>query len=106
MCPGTAGAQSVRNGCRGLGRDGLVESLGSASRTSANGNLVSERLWSLTGPGLEAAAAVLDRPVGERGRCPRRRTRGPGPMSPSRSWMLRSPRAAPTSPDPAPAAAA
>ena len=67
MCPGTAGAQTVRNGCLDLGRDGLVESLGSASRTNAAGNLVSEKLWNLTGPGLEAAAAVLDRPVREMG---------------------------------------
>ncbi|GLW19803.1 hypothetical protein Stsp01_65460 [Streptomyces sp. NBRC 13847] len=67
MCPGTASAQTVRNGCLELGRDGLVESLGSAGRTNANGNLVSEKLWNLTGPGLEAAAAVLDRPVREMG---------------------------------------
>ncbi|MFI9080935.1 replication-relaxation family protein [Streptomyces sioyaensis] len=67
MCPGTASAQTVRNGCLDLGRDGLVESLGSASRTNAAGNLVSEKLWNLTGPGLEAAAAVLDRPVREMG---------------------------------------
>ncbi len=44
-----------------------MESLGSASRTNAAGNLVSEKLWNLTGPGLEAAAAVLDRPVREMG---------------------------------------
>ncbi|MFJ5804268.1 replication-relaxation family protein [Streptomyces decoyicus] len=67
MCPGTASAQTVRNGCLDLGRDGLVESLGSASRTNAAGNLVSEKLWNLSGPGLEAAAAVLDRPVREMG---------------------------------------
>ena len=71
MCPGTASAQNVRNGCLDLGRDGLVESLGSASRTNANGNLVSEKLWNLTGPGLEALAAVLDRPVREMGGRPR-----------------------------------
>ncbi|MFH9250889.1 hypothetical protein ACH4LK_36320 [Streptomyces lydicus] len=65
MCPGTASGQTVRNGCLDLGRDGLVESLGSASRTNAAGNLVSEKLWNLTGPGLEAAAAVLDRPARE-----------------------------------------
>ncbi|WP_336054329.1 hypothetical protein [Streptomyces sp. CA2R101] len=67
MCPGTAGAQTVRNGCLDVGRDGLVESLGSASRTNTNGNLVFEKLGNLTGPGLEAAAAVLDRPVREMG---------------------------------------
>ncbi len=67
MCPGTASAQTVRNGCLDLGRDGLVVSLGSASRTNAAGNLVSEKLWNLTGPGLEPAAAVLDRPVREMG---------------------------------------
>ncbi|WP_406203244.1 replication-relaxation family protein [Streptomyces decoyicus] len=67
MCPGTASAQTVRNGCLDLGRDGLVESLGSVGRTNAAGNLVSEKLWNLTGPGLEAAAAVLDRPVREMG---------------------------------------
>ncbi|MGA4950928.1 replication-relaxation family protein [Streptomyces lydicamycinicus] len=67
MCPGTASAQTVRNGCLDLGRDGLVESLGSAGRTNPNGNLVTEKLWNLTGPGLEAAAAVLDRPVREMG---------------------------------------
>ncbi|MFE7783399.1 hypothetical protein ACFU5I_20260, partial [Streptomyces libani] len=39
MCPGTASAQTVRNGCLDLGRDGLVESPGSAGRTNANGNL-------------------------------------------------------------------
>lgn len=58
---GTASAPTVRNGCLDLGRDGLVESLGSAGRTNANGNLVSEKLWNLTGPGLEAAAAVLEK---------------------------------------------
>ncbi|MFG2864898.1 hypothetical protein [Streptomyces sioyaensis] len=67
MCPRAAGAQTVRNGCLDLGRDGLVESLGSAGRTNTNGNLVFENLWNLTGPGLEAAAAVLDRPVREMG---------------------------------------
>jgi len=41
MCPGTAGAQIVRNGCLVLGRDGRVEPLGSASRTNAEGNLAS-----------------------------------------------------------------
>ncbi|MGA4881516.1 hypothetical protein [Streptomyces lydicamycinicus] len=51
MCPGTASAQTVRNGCLDLGRDGLVESLGSAGRTNPNGNLVTEKLWNLTGPG-------------------------------------------------------
>lgn len=65
MCPGTASAQTVRDACLDLGRDGLVESLGSASRTNAAGNRVSEKLWNLTSPGLEAAAAVLDRPVRE-----------------------------------------
>ncbi|MEE6269177.1 replication-relaxation family protein [Streptomyces diastatochromogenes] len=67
MCPGTASAQTVRNGCLDLVRDGLVQSLGSASRTNARGNLVTEKLWNLTGPGLEAAAAVLDRPAREMG---------------------------------------
>ncbi|MEU8686435.1 hypothetical protein [Streptomyces sp. NPDC048611] len=63
MCPGKVGAQTVRNGCLSLGRDALVELLGSVGRTNDNGNLVPEKLWNLTGAGLEAAAAVLDRPV-------------------------------------------
>ncbi|GAA2695370.1 replication-relaxation family protein [Streptomyces lunalinharesii] len=67
MCPGTASAQTVRNGCLDLARDGLVESLGSASRTNAGGHLVTEKLWNLSGPGLEAAAAELDRPMREMG---------------------------------------
>ncbi|MEU8780504.1 hypothetical protein [Streptomyces sp. NPDC048637] len=40
---------------------------GSGIHTNAAGNLVSEKLWNLTGPGLEAAATVLDRPVRELG---------------------------------------
>ncbi|MEU4848343.1 replication-relaxation family protein [Streptomyces gilvosporeus] len=67
MCPGTASAQTVRNGCLDLAREGLVESLGSASRINANGNQVTEKLWNLTGPGLEAAATLLDRPTKEMG---------------------------------------
>ncbi|MFG2212588.1 hypothetical protein [Streptomyces sp. NPDC048638] len=63
MCPGAVSGQTVRNGCLDLGRDGLVESLGSASRSNAVGDLVTEKLGNLTGPGLEAAATVLDRPV-------------------------------------------
>ncbi|MGD3108009.1 replication-relaxation family protein [Streptomyces sp. YGL11-2] len=67
MCPGTASAQTVRNGCLDLVQDGLVESLGSATRVNEAGSLVTEKLWNLTGPGLDAAAAVLDRPLGEMG---------------------------------------
>ncbi|WP_261958290.1 hypothetical protein [Streptomyces nigrescens] len=52
MCPGTASAQTIRKGSLDLGRDGL-ESFGPASRTNAAGNLVTEKLWNLTGPGLE-----------------------------------------------------
>ncbi|WP_190144669.1 hypothetical protein [Streptomyces glebosus] len=120
MCPGTASAQTVHNGCLDLGRDGLVESLGSAGRTNTNGNLVSEKLWNLTGPGLEAAAAVLDRPVREMGGTARGAARSgakhavkvtdalaaflqtPLPPEPTRPVPRKQPQAAATAPSSAP----
>ncbi|WP_447034503.1 replication-relaxation family protein [Streptomyces hypolithicus] len=66
-CPGTADAQTVRNGAKDLGVEGLVVSLGSATRINAKGNRVSEKLWNLTPAGLEAASVVLGREVKEMG---------------------------------------
>lgn len=67
MCPGTADAQTVRNGAKDLVVEGLVVSLGSATRINAKGNRVSEKLWNLTPAGLAAASVVLDREVKEMG---------------------------------------
>ncbi|WP_176742774.1 replication-relaxation family protein [Streptomyces agglomeratus] len=66
-CPGTADAQTVRNAAKDLGVEGLVVSLGSATRINDKGNRVSEKLWNLTPAGLEAAGVVLDREVKEMG---------------------------------------
>uniref|UniRef100_UPI00110FB80F replication-relaxation family protein n=1 Tax=Streptomyces chryseus TaxID=68186 RepID=UPI00110FB80F len=66
-CPGTADAQTVRNAAKDLGVEGLVVSLGSATRINDKGNRVSEKLWNLTTAGLEAASVVLDREVKEMG---------------------------------------
>ncbi|MFD7096401.1 replication-relaxation family protein [Streptomyces xanthophaeus] len=67
MCPGTADAATVRGGCKDLEADGLVLSAGRSTRLEADGRRVTEKLWSLTPAGLEAAAVVLDRPVREMG---------------------------------------
>ncbi len=66
-CPGTADAQTVRNAAKDLVAEGLVVSLGSATRINAKGNRVSEKLWNLTTAGLAAASVVLDREVKEMG---------------------------------------
>ncbi|MFD5097534.1 hypothetical protein [Streptomyces albidochromogenes] len=66
-CPGTADAQMVRNAAKDLVAEGLVVSLGFATRINANGNRVSEKLWNLTTAGLAAASVVLDREVKEMG---------------------------------------
>ncbi|MFD6985514.1 hypothetical protein ACFWAX_33220, partial [Streptomyces sp. NPDC059956] len=67
MCPGTADAATVRGGCKDLEAEGLVLSAGRTSRLEADGRRITEKLWSLTPSGLEAAAVVLDRPVREMG---------------------------------------
>ncbi|MGW6945037.1 replication-relaxation family protein [Streptomyces xanthophaeus] len=67
MCPGTADAATVRGGCKDLEADGLVLSAGRTTRLEEDGRRVTEKLWSLTPAGLEAAAVVLDRPVREMG---------------------------------------
>ncbi|WP_107358147.1 replication-relaxation family protein [Streptomyces agglomeratus] len=66
-CPGTADAQTVRNAAKDLGVEGLVVSLGSATRINDKGNRVSEKLWNLTPAGLQAPSVVLDREVKEMG---------------------------------------
>lgn len=67
MCPGTADAATARGGCKDLEAEGLVLSAGRTSRLEADGRRITEKLWSLTPSGLEAAAVVLDRPVREMG---------------------------------------
>lgn len=64
---GTADAQTVRNACKDLRGEGLVESVGSSSRQGKSGQPVTQQLWNLTPAGLAAAAAELDRPVREMG---------------------------------------
>ncbi|MET8538324.1 replication-relaxation family protein [Streptomyces sp. NPDC005065] len=64
---GTADAQTVRNACKDLRGEGLVESVGSSSRPGKSGQPVTQQLWNLTTAGLAAAAAELDRPVREMG---------------------------------------
>ncbi|MFG2716587.1 replication-relaxation family protein [Streptomyces goshikiensis] len=65
-CPGTADAATVRGGCKDLEAGGLVVSAGTTSRVEG-GRRITEKLWSLTTPGLEAAAHALERPVKEMG---------------------------------------
>ncbi|MGK5448177.1 replication-relaxation family protein, partial [Streptomyces radiopugnans] len=67
VCPGTADVQTARNACKDLAVHGLAESVGKATRAGKGGRKVSEHLWNLTPAGLEAAAAVLDRPAKEMG---------------------------------------
>ncbi|MFJ9551839.1 replication-relaxation family protein [Streptomyces erythrochromogenes] len=67
MCPGTADAGTVRGGAKDLEAEGLVLSAGRTSRVEPDGRRITEKLWSLTPAGLEAAAVVLDRPVREMG---------------------------------------
>ncbi|MGZ9935881.1 replication-relaxation family protein (plasmid) [Streptomyces sp. NC-S4] len=67
MCPGTADAGTVRGGAKDLEAEGLVLSAGRTSRVEEDGRRITEKLWSLTPSGLEAAAVVLDRPVREMG---------------------------------------
>ncbi|GAA2358871.1 replication-relaxation family protein [Streptomyces cuspidosporus] len=59
MCPGHKDNKAVRNACLDLARHGLTHSEGH----SVDGH----KLWGLTPLGLDAAAEVLDRPVGEMG---------------------------------------
>ncbi|WP_159395866.1 replication-relaxation family protein [Streptomyces sp. 3211] len=67
MCPGTADPATVRGGCKDLEAEGLVVSAGRTSRLEADGRRITEKLWSLTPAGLEAAAVVLDRAPREMG---------------------------------------
>ncbi|MFI5868361.1 replication-relaxation family protein [Streptomyces sp. NPDC051546] len=66
-CPGTAGVETVRNGCKDLELSGLVVSAGTTSRLESGGRRVTEKLWSLTPAGLEAASHALERPLKEMG---------------------------------------
>ncbi|WSQ15059.1 replication-relaxation family protein [Streptomyces sp. NBC_01231] len=59
MCPGHKDNKAIRNACLDLARHGLTVSEGSAR----DGN----KLWGLTPLGLDAAAEVLGRPLGEMG---------------------------------------
>ncbi|WP_217207753.1 replication-relaxation family protein [Streptomyces sp. AC550_RSS872] len=67
MCPGTKDAATVRGGLKDLETEKLVISPGSAVRVNDDGVRVTEKLWTLTPAGLEAAAVVLDRPAREMG---------------------------------------
>lgn len=67
MCPGTKDAATVRGGLKDLEAERLVVSPGSAVRVNEAGVRVTEKLWTLTPAGLEAAAVVLDRPAHEMG---------------------------------------
>ncbi|MFE0778790.1 replication-relaxation family protein [Streptomyces sp. NPDC058861] len=67
MCPGTKDAATVRGGLKDLEAEKLVISPGSAVRVNAAGVRVTEKLWTLTPAGLDAAAVVLDRPAREMG---------------------------------------
>ncbi|MFI5987330.1 replication-relaxation family protein [Streptomyces sp. NPDC051555] len=66
-CPGTASAATVRGGCKDLEAAGMVISAGRTSRVEEDGRRITEKLWSLTTLGLEAAAVPLERPVREMG---------------------------------------
>ncbi|WP_121833214.1 replication-relaxation family protein [Streptomyces sp. S1] len=67
MCPGTKDAATVRGGLKDLEAEKLVISPGSAVRVNAAGVRITEKLWTLTPAGLDAAAVVLDRPAREMG---------------------------------------
>jgi hypothetical protein len=67
MCPGTKDAATVRGGLKDLEAEKLVISPGSAVSVREDGVRVTEKLWTLTPAGLEAAAVVLDRPAREMG---------------------------------------
>lgn len=67
MCPGTKDAATVRGGLKDLEAERLVVSPGSAVRVNEAGVRVTEKLWTLTPAGLEAAAVVLNRPAREMG---------------------------------------
>ncbi|MFD9535335.1 hypothetical protein [Streptomyces sp. NPDC060010] len=67
VCPGTADPATVRGGCKDLETAGLVLSAGRATRVEPDGRRITEKLWSLTPAGLEAAAVVLDRVAREVG---------------------------------------
>lgn len=67
MCPGTRDAATVRGGLKDLEAERLVVSPGNAVRVNDAGVRVTEKLWTLTAAGLEAAAVVLDRPAREMG---------------------------------------
>ncbi|MET7695765.1 hypothetical protein ABZT06_49275 [Streptomyces sp. NPDC005483] len=60
-------AATVRGGLKDLEDERLVISPGSAVRVNEAGVRVTEKLWTLTPAGLEAAAVVLDRPAREMG---------------------------------------
>ncbi|MGW7674353.1 hypothetical protein ACWGJX_46095 [Streptomyces sp. NPDC054775] len=57
----------MRGGLKDLEAEKLVISPGSAVRVNDDGVRVTERLWTLTPAGLDAAAVVLDRPAREMG---------------------------------------
>ncbi|MFF3558397.1 replication-relaxation family protein [Streptomyces tsukubensis] len=67
MCPGTRDAATVRGGLKDLEAERLVVSPGNAVRVNDAGVRVTEKLWTLTAAGLDAAAVVLDRPAREMG---------------------------------------
>ncbi|MFE7515751.1 replication-relaxation family protein [Streptomyces sp. NPDC057540] len=67
MCPGTKDAATVRGGLKDLEVEKLVISPGNAVRVNAEGIRITEKLWTLTPAGLDAAAVVLDRPAREMG---------------------------------------
>ncbi|MGP3633503.1 replication-relaxation family protein [Streptomyces sp. 24-1644] len=67
MCPGTKDAATVRGGLKDLEAERLVVSPGTATRVNEAGVRVTEKLWTLTPAGLDAAAVVLDRPAKEMG---------------------------------------
>lgn len=67
MCPGTKDAATVRGGLKDLEAERLVVSPDSAVRVNEDGVRVTEKLWTLTPAGLDAAAVVLDRQAREMG---------------------------------------
>ncbi|MEU8893766.1 replication-relaxation family protein [Streptomyces sp. NPDC048442] len=71
--PGHKDAATIRGGLKDLEDEKLVEASGKTSRLTDSGARIYETLWTLTTAGLEAAAAVLGRPVKQMGA--RRRTR-------------------------------
>ncbi|MFJ8158889.1 replication-relaxation family protein [Streptomyces sp. NPDC094468] len=66
-CPGTKDAATIRGGLKDLEAERLAVPSGSAVRVREDGVRVTEKLWTLTPAGLEAAAVVLDRPAREMG---------------------------------------